>query len=216
MAVHATQLYIISPDTIDDLDDFLEILPHVLQKSGATCFQLRLKQGHKDYQKIAQTIAPIVQGLDIAFVIADDIKLAQSCGADGVHLETPIEDNDIITADDVKSAKSILGKDAIVGVSSRNNRDSALDCAEAGADYLSFGPVFHSPNKPHLHKTGMDMIDWWVEMVEIPCVAIGGIRLDNLPQILGSGVDFAGVISGIWDGDPIYNAEMFAKILKSG
>ena len=210
------QLYIISPETIDDVDSFVAILPDVLQKSGATCFQLRLPANPDNRLDMAKTIVPVVQDLGIACIIGDDMDLAKSCGADGVHLETPTQDNETITPADVKNAKSVLGDNAIVGVSGRNSRDIGLQCADAGADYVSFGTVFKSSHKPHLDAKGMETLNWWAEMVEIPCVAIGGITADNLPQIMDSGVDFVGVIAGIWQGEPISNAEKFAKILKSG
>ena len=226
MTAPIPQLYIISPEIIDDVDEFVAILPDVLKTSGATCFQLRLPPKNQNHTpenrlEIAKTIVPLVQSLGIACIIADDTQLAKSCGADGVHLEMPLknkngDENKTITAQDVKNAKSILGDNAIVGASCKNSRDIGLDCADAGADYVSFGTVFKSPHKPNSDATGMDTLNWWVEMVEIPCVAIGGITADNLPLIIESQVDFVGVISGIWQGNAISNAEKFAKVLKSG
>lgn len=205
------ELYLISPETINDITTFRQHLPDVLNLSGASCFQVRLPHlSHDERLHICKDLCPIVQNQDVAFIVADDIECARACHADGVHLETPLHDTNTITAQQVKSAKQKLGTDSIVGVSSGNCGDTALACAEAGADYVSFGPVFESSTKPNLKPINTALLTWWSQMTTVPCVAIGGMTPQTIPQCPPT--DFVAVLGGLWNGEVLTNATQLAQI----
>ena len=69
--------------------------------------------------------------------------------------------------------------------------------------------------KDNLEATGLDTIKWWVEMVEVPCVAVGGITLDNIDTVLATNVDFIAILSTLWEGDSMDNASMIKQKISS-
>lgn len=133
---------------------------------------------------------PIVQERDVAFLINDRPDLAAEAGADGVHIgedDAPYEE-----------ARRLVGRDAIVGVSCYNSRHRAMVAAEAGADYVAFGAFFDTTTKEPKAKAEPELLTWWQELMEVPCVAIGGITVDNCGGLVRAGADFLAVSSGVW------------------
>lgn len=91
-----------------------------------------------------------------------------------------------------------MGQDAIVGVTCKASRHLALEAGEAGADYVAFGAFFPSATKPATTPSAPEILSWWQEMTTMPCVAIGGITVDNCPALVEAGADFLAVASGVW------------------
>jgi len=100
---------------------------------------------------------------------------------------------------DYFSSRELLGTDAIIGVTCHNSRDLAFKAAHAGADYVAFGAFFETPTKTPKYQAELEILEWWQEAVEVPCVAIGGINPSNASTIIGAGADFIAVSSGVWD-----------------
>jgi len=135
-------------------------------------------------------LLPITQKHDVAFILNDRPDLAAELGCDGVH----VGQEDASYAD----ARQLLGNDAIVGVTCHDSRHLALEAAEAGADYVAFGAFFDTGTKSPKSRAGQDILTWWSDITEVPCVAIGGITVDNCAPLITAGADFLAVSAGVW------------------
>ena len=80
-----------------------------------------------------------------------------------------------------------------------NSRHLAIEAAEAGADYVAFGAFFPTATKEPKTRAELDIIEWWAETMVVPCVAIGGITVENAAPLIEAGADFLAVSSGVWD-----------------
>ncbi|MEM9234578.1 MAG: thiamine phosphate synthase, partial [Pseudomonadota bacterium] len=142
-------------------------------------------------------------------IINDYPEIARESGADGVHLGQ--EDGSI------KDARALLGDDAIIGATCHDSRHLAMVAGEQGADYVAFGAFHATATKPTEYKPEPDILTWWQELMEIPCVAIGGINVENAAQLVQAGADFLAVSSGIWafpDG-PVAGVRAFEDLIKA-
>ncbi len=113
----------------------------------------------------------------------------------------------------VAEAREELGRDAQIGVTCHASRDLAIEAGEAGADYVAFGAFHPSQTKDTEHQASPDLLEWWQAMVEIPCVAIGGITPDNARPLADAGADFLAVSSAVWSGEEVEAVKAFAKAL---
>lgn len=134
---------------------------------------------------------PICWQRDIAFILNDRVDLAKRFSADGAHIGK--EDMTYTMA------RSILGKDKIIGVSCYASKDTAMDVAEEGADYVAFGSAFPSTTKENAPPVPMSVFEDWVMAVKTPCVAIGGITAQNCAPLVQIGVEFIAVIGQAWN-----------------
>jgi thiamine-phosphate pyrophosphorylase len=73
-----------------------------------------------------------------------------------------------------------------------------MEAGESGADYVAFGAFFPTTTKEVQHKADIETLSWWSELMEVPCVAIGGITVENAPALIAAGADFLAVSSGVW------------------
>lgn len=132
----------------------------------------------------------IAQSRDVAFIVNDRPDLAKKLGADGVHVgqeDTPYAE-----------ARALLGPDKIIGVTCHNSRHLAMEAAEAGADYVAFGAFYPTATKEPKTRAEPEILTWWQEIMEAPCVAIGGITVENALPLVEAGADFLAVASGVW------------------
>lgn len=188
-----TRLYLISPAEID-LDAFEVAFKEALSGGDVACFQLRLKdRPREEIAKAAKRLLPIAQTANVAFLLNDDPQLAHEIGTDGVH----------IGQDDMpyQEARSIVGENAIVGVTCKNSKHLAMQAAQSGADYIAFGAFFPSTTKDETTRADVDILNWCSGLIETPCVAIGGITVENAPVLVKNGADFLSVSAGIWNYD---------------
>lgn len=164
----------------------------MLDAADVACVQLRLKnKTPEEWERVVDALMPICWARDIAFVLNDRVDLAKRFSADGVH----------IGKDDMTytMARSILGKDKIIGVSCYASKDAAMDAAEEGADYVAFGAAFPSSTKENAPPVPMSVFEDWVMAVKTPCVAIGGITAANCAPLVQIGVEFVAVIGQVWN-----------------
>ncbi|NDE90654.1 MAG: thiamine phosphate synthase [Alphaproteobacteria bacterium] len=186
-----TRIYLITPPEFD-LPRMAQQLPAVLDAADVACVQLRLKDKTTDeWEAAIETLMPICWSRDIAFIINDRTDLAKRFNADGVHLGK----NDMT----YPMARSILGKDKIIGVSCYASKDTAMDVAEEGADYVAFGAAFPSTTKEEAPPVPLSVFEDWVIAVKTPCVAIGGITAGNCAPLVQIGVEFVAVIGQVWN-----------------
>lgn len=192
----ACQLYLITPAALDP-ESFRTSFIEALEGGDVACVQLRLKTPdgapapRKLVREAARVLMPEAQSRDVAFIINDDAELAAELGADGVHVG-----QDDMSA---KAARAIVGTDAIVGVTCHNSRHLAMEAAEQGADYVAFGAFFPTTTKDAKTRAEPELLEIWSTMTNVPCVAIGGITLDNCQPLIEAGADFLAVVSAVWD-----------------
>tara|TARA_Y100000815_G_scaffold114795_2_gene103660 strand:- start:2199 stop:2879 length:681 start_codon:yes stop_codon:yes gene_type:complete len=207
-----TRLYLITPPRIEDVDGFAALLETALSAGDVACLQLRLKTeaGEIDEaatREVSAAVTAMAQAYGAAVLINDSPQLAVELGADGVH----------VGLDDVpvKAAREIVGKDMIVGATAKNSRHTAMQASEAGADYVAFGAFFATGTKDDTVEASPDLLEIWQESMEVPCVAIGGITVENAEPLVMAGADFLAVSSGVWNhpaGAPAAVAEFNALL----
>lgn len=185
------RLYLITPPAFA-LDAFAEALARALGAGDVACLQLRLKDAPDDeVRRAAERLMPLTQEHDVAFLINDRPDLAAELGADGCH----VGQEDAAYAE----ARRLVGADRIVGVTCHASRHLAMEAAEAGADYVAFGAFFPTDSKDAKTRAPLEILEWWSQLFETPCVAIGGITVANCRPLVEAGADFLSVISGVWD-----------------
>lgn len=184
-------MYLITPPEIDTAA-FAPVLEEALSGGDVACLQLRLKEAPDDeIRRATELLMPIAHAHDVAFLINDRPDLAAELGADGVHVgqeDTPYD-----------KARDILGPDAIVGVTCHASRHLAMVAGEAGADYVAFGAFFPTTTKDPKASASPEILTWWSDLFEIPCVAIGGITVTNCAELVEAGADFLAVSAGVWN-----------------
>lgn len=167
-------------------------MKRALDGGDVASFQLRLKgANHDDIRRATEILMPIVQTADAAFILNDDPALARALDCDGVH----IGQEDAPYA----QARAAMGAERIVGVTCHDSRHLAMEAAEAGADYIAFGAFFPTATKQPKSHADIELLRWWSELMVVPCVAIGGITVENAPALVAAGADFLAVSSGVWD-----------------
>ena len=183
-------MYLITPPRID-LAAYRDQLTAALDAGDVACLQLRLKDASADEVKRAvDALMPVTQAHDVAFILNDDAALAARLGCDGAHLGQ--------TDGDHAGARKLL-KDRILGITCHASRHLAMEAGEIGADYVAFGAFFPTETKETVHTAGTDLLEWWSEMLEIPCVAIGGITAANCAPLVRAGADFLAVVGAVWN-----------------
>ncbi|WP_270937747.1 thiamine phosphate synthase [Falsiroseomonas oryzae] len=186
------RLYLITPPVLPDPARFAaEALAPALEAGDVAALQIRLKDApDAAILRAAAAILPVAQSHGVAVLMNDRMDLAKASGCDGVHLGQ--QDGDPV------AARKLLGAEATIGVTCHASRHLAMEAGEAGADYVAFGAFFPTSTKEVQHKAEPEILEWWSEMFEIPCVAIGGITAANCAPLVRAGADFLAVIGAVW------------------
>lgn len=188
--VRRCRLYLITPPKIE-FAHFSRALEDALAGGDVACVQLRLKDvSDAEVLRTGGALKPIVQRAGAAFIVNDRPDLAAQLDADGVH----VGQGDASYGE----ARRFVGKDRIVGVTCHNSRDLAYDAAEAGADYVAFGAFHQTGTKAPSHWAEPEILEIWQQTMETPCVAIGGITIENAEPLVRAGADFLAVSAGVW------------------
>ena len=157
---------------------------------GATFVQLREKHlDHDAFVAEARELKALCALHHVPFVINDDVSIALEVGADGVH----VGQSDM----EAGSVRDLIGPDRILGVSAETV-EQALLAERRGADYLGVGAVFPTGSKDDAEAVSRETLAAICAAVKIPVIAIGGITLDNLPTLAGTGICGVAVISAIF------------------
>ncbi len=203
------QLYLISP--LDVGGDFPDRLARALDAgvggpAKIAAFQFRVK-GIDEHEaaRLAAPLQAICAEREVAFIVNDSISLARRLKADGVHLGQG--------DGTVAEARERLGREAQIGVTCHDSRHLAMEAGEAGADYVAFGAFFPTATKATEHVATPDLLEWWQALMEIPCVAIGGITPENCGPLVAAGADFLAVSGAVWNGDEVAAIEAFHRAM---
>ncbi|WP_045769787.1 thiamine phosphate synthase [Xanthomonas albilineans] len=184
-------VYLITPDETDGTRLLERVAP--LLEQGVTWLQYRNK--HADAaQRLAQASALHAMCLraGVPLIVNDDVTLAQTVGAAGVHLG---EDDG-----DLSRARATLGPHALIGASCYDDLQRARAAAMAGASYVAFGAFFPSRSKVATRRADPGLLRD-AAALRLPRVAIGGLTPDNARAVVAAGADLLAVISGVFDAD---------------
>jgi thiamine-phosphate pyrophosphorylase len=177
-------LYAITPQGSGVVDKVRQAL-----EGGIALLQYRRK--NQASLEEARALLALARRHGVPFIVNDDVELALELGADGVHLGR--EDGNLAAA-----RAKLKGK--LIGASCYDRLDLAQAALAAGADYIAFGSVFPSPTKPSAVRASLSLFR---HDFEKPACAIGGVTLQNAPQVIAAGADMVAVISDLFDAPDI-------------
>jgi thiamine-phosphate pyrophosphorylase len=182
--------------TLDDLLlPRLSALVRAALDGGAPFVQYRNKIAPRPLRRAqAAEMLRICRAAGARLIINDDVWLAVEIGADGAHLGTGDAPGGSLLA-----AREALGPKRILGVSCYNDLAFGEEAARAGADYIAFGSMFPSRTKPGAVRAPLELLGEAKRRFGLPVAAIGGITLDNAPQLLEAGADILAVVSDLFD-----------------
>jgi len=172
---------------------------------GVDLIQLRAKtQPAAQIARLAAELHRARQERAVPLIINDHAEIARNISADGVH----VGQDDIAIAE----AREIAGPNCVVGKST-HSVDQAIRAFYEGADYIGFGPIFATPTKPDYSPIGLDEIRKVHDAVRIPIFCIGGIKLENLPEVIAAGARRVVIVSGLLQAKDIASYARSAKKL---
>ena len=167
-------------------------------RGGATMVQLREKglaeQDFEGFLEEARRMHELTARYGVPLIIDDNVEIALKSGAEGVH----VGQNDM----DAGEVRRLLGPDRILGVTAKTV-EQARRAQDAGADYLGSGADFGTTTKADAIPMSLERLREICACVRIPVVAIGGICLENIGRLSGSGVAGAAIVSGIFGAEDI-------------
>lgn len=184
-------LYAITPD-LEDTASLCQMVEASIW-GGASVVQYRNKVANEALRFAqASALLPICRQHQIPFIINDHLDLFLALGADGLHIGG---------ADgDISATKQRIGEHKILGVSCYTDFANAEKAEKAGADYVAFGACFPSNTKPHAPRAELTLFTQ-AKALSIPCVAIGGITLDNADSVIKAGASAIAVIGELFNRD---------------
>ena len=189
-------LYAITPEGVDPAKVRLAL------EGGVALLQYRNKARDRAH---AAAIVKLAKEFATPVIINDDVALAIELDAAGAHLGR--EDGDVSAA-----RQELRGR--ILGVSCYNEAARARAAVAAGANYVAFGSVFASPTKPEAVRAPLSLFKE-AKPLGAPLAAIGGITLENAPQLIAAGADILAVISDLFDARDIRaRARDYAKLFQ--
>lgn len=183
----------VTPD--DLLLPRLSALVKAALDGGAPFVQYRNKIAPRPLRRAqAAEMLRICRATGARLIINDDVWLAVEIGADGAHLGRGDAPGGSLLA-----AREALGPKRILGVSCYNDLALGEEAASAGADYIAFGSMFSSRTKPGAARAPLELLGEAKRRFGLPVAAIGGITLDNAPQLIDAGADILAVVSDLFN-----------------
>jgi len=193
-------LYVITDTNLLTHDNLINSVRKALE-GGAKVVQFRDKiSSPEEKLKSAKALQKLCKSYQACFIVNDDIELAKTVKADGVHIGKEDED--------ISKARKQLGKEAIIGVSCYNDLERAKTMQKLEANYVAFGRFFVSKTKPNAPQANMDTLAKAKQHLNIPIVAIGGITKDNAQSLIDAGADSIAVIQGVFAQEDIQTASL--------
>lgn len=203
----SAQLCLITPPAIG-LSSFPDRLAAVLDGAPVACLRLALASRDEEVLiRAADACREVAHARDVPVVIEAHVGLAGRLGLDGVHLPDG--------ARGVRKARAALGRQAIVGAFCGASRHEGITAAEAGADYVAFGPA-GATLLGHGCRAGEELFAWWSEMIEVPVLAEGALTAEAAAALAGV-ADFLAFGEEIWRAeDPLAELRRLAAPLLAG
>lgn len=166
------------PDAASLLDDAL---------GGGDVASVMLLRGELDdvaYQDHCARLVPIAQGHDVAALVCDDTRALGRVNADGIFLSSG--------GNDPVELIARFSTQKIVGCGGIKDRHRALEIGDANPHFVFFGKP-DGDIRPQAHPKNLALAEWWSQMIEIPCVVMGGSSLETLVECAASGAEFVGL-----------------------
>lgn len=188
------QITLLTPPELE-LASFPDLLAACLDAVPVACLRLALSARDEDrVARAADALREVAHARDVPLVVESHVALAQRLGLDGVHLTDG--------ARSVRKVRKDLGADAIVGAFCGGSRHDGMTAGELGADYVAFGP-FGETALGDGRRAERDLLAWWSEMIEVPCIAEGSLD-EALVADLAPVADFFAFGSEVWGApDPV-------------
>jgi len=170
-----TDLYGITAEKFSLGRSNIEVVEEMIA-AGIEIIQYREKEKKMLYKyEECKRLRELTKEAGVTFIINDDIHLALAIDADGVHIgqeDLPLEE-----------VRKLLGEDKIIGLSTHSPQE-AEDAVKRGADYIGVGPVFKTYTKEDVcDPVGLEYLEYVAQNIEIPFVAIGGIKEHNVKEV---------------------------------
>lgn len=182
------QLYVITAVGCHPGKSLVDVMEQTLI-GGAGMLQLRNKTGSREeVLREARELRKLTSKYNVPFIVNDYPDIALEVDADGVHLG---QDDEAI-----REARAMLGPGKIIGVST-HSLEQALAAERDGADYIGVGPVYPTDTKPGRAAVTTSYVAEAARRIRIPFVAIGGITLDNVGEVLTAGARKICAVSAI-------------------
>jgi thiamine-phosphate pyrophosphorylase len=168
-------------------------------EGGVRAIQLRERDlPIRELLAVARELRKLTREFNAKLFINDRVDVAVAVEADGVHLghgSMPPE-----------AVRTIVGSRMLVGVST-HSLEEAKSAETGGADFITFGPVFTTPSKASYGApVGVEALSDVKRLVRIPVFGLGGIRMDNIHDVMQAGADGVSMISAIFGSDDIQKA----------
>ncbi len=204
----SARLYLVTPPAFAPAA-FADALAAALEAADVACVRLALEAGEAELRAAADALRPVCARREAPLVIANHVRLVKPLGLDGVHLADG-------SANAVRAARAALGADAIVGAAAGASRHRGMIAAEAGADYVSLGPV-RAGALGDGAEADAELFAWWAEVIETPCVAEGGLTPD-IARGLAATADFVAPRFSVWSAPegPAAAVAAYAAALERG
>ena len=190
-----------------------KFLPYVeaALEGGVTLLQYRDKSDDASKRlREAEALHDLCVRYKTQLIINDDAELAARLGV-GVHLGQ--------TDGPLTPARSLLGRQAIIGSTCHAQLELAEQAAKEGASYVAFGRFFNPTTKPGAPTCSLELLKQARSVRHLPICAIGGITLDNAPPLVAHGVDLLAVVHGLFGaentGEVTRRARAFNKLFTS-
>jgi thiamine-phosphate pyrophosphorylase len=197
-------LYAITPELEDDALLFDRVAQAL--GGGARVLQYRDKNCAPE-RALARAVAlrRVCHAHGALCIVNDSVDLCEQAQADGVHLGRHDAG--------LRAARSRLGEGALIGVSCYDDYELARAARDQGADYVAFGSVFASSVKPSAVRAPLSLFTRARAELDIALVAIGGINVENAPEVLAAGADALAVISALFDAPDVRSrAQSFSRM----
>lgn len=176
-------------------------------KGGVKGVQLREKDlSSRELYELAYEMRKLTDKYGARLLINDRVDIALAVDADGVHLG--------LNSMPIHRVRRLLGNDKLIGLSC-HNQVNAIMAQENGADLITFGPVYYTPSKANYGKpVGVDKLEVVTHLLEIPVFALGGIKTENIGEVIAAGATGISLVSAIIaNDDPKMAAEEMIALL---
>ena len=196
------QIYLVTPSILD-LETYPVQLAQILDTVDIACLRLGLSSTDEDeIARTADALRDVAHARDIMLVIERHALMVDRLGLDGVHL--------MDGGRNLRQLRKDMGNDAILGAFCNTSRHEGIGAGEAGADYVSFGPVVASTLGDG-NQVDPELLSWWSEMIEVPVVVEGGLT-QGIIRNLSNKVDFFAIGPEIWSTeDPLASLQALAS-----
>jgi thiamine-phosphate pyrophosphorylase len=196
------QIYLVTPSILD-LETYPVQLAQILDTVDIACLRLGLSSIDEDeIARTADALRDVAHARDIMLVIERHTLMVDRLGLDGVHLTDG--------GRNLRQLRKDMGNDIILGAFCNTSRHEGIGAGEAGADYVSFGPVVASTLGDG-NQVDPELLSWWSEMIEVPVVVEGGLT-QGIIRNLSNKVDFFAIGPEIWSTeDPLASLQALAS-----